>query len=183
MSQNGPMSEPVHWLVLVYRVPSEPSRLRATIWRRLKGLGALYLQNSVATLPASSAAERALRTLRKEVLDMGGTASVLSSDVIAGANDVVAAYNAARDDEYEEILDKCEDFKKQVQKEFTENHFTYAELEENEEDLNKLRQWFRKVNTRDVLGAAQREATEAELDKCAHVLEEYAARVFREEDG
>ncbi len=40
------------WLVLVYRVPSEPTRLRATVWRRLKGLGAVYLQNSIAAFVA-----------------------------------------------------------------------------------------------------------------------------------
>ena len=41
------------WLVLIYRVPSEPSRLRSAVWRRLKSLGAIYLQNSAAALPAS----------------------------------------------------------------------------------------------------------------------------------
>ena len=153
------------------------------MWRRLKGVGALYLQNSVAALPASPAAERALRTLRKEILDMGGTSFLLNSQVVAGGADVLAAFNAARDDEYEEIIDKCEDFRTQVAKEFTENHFTYAELEENEEDLNKLRSWFGKVVQRDVLSAAQREKAEKELESCARTLEEYANRVFREEDG
>ncbi|WP_279580643.1 hypothetical protein [Fodinicola feengrottensis] len=33
------------WLLLVYKVPSEPTRLRATVWRRLKGMGAIYLQS------------------------------------------------------------------------------------------------------------------------------------------
>ncbi len=30
---------------------AEPTRLRSTVWRRLKALGAVYLQNSVAALP------------------------------------------------------------------------------------------------------------------------------------
>ena len=63
-------AEGTTWLVLIYRIPSEPTRLRATVWRRLKGLGAVYLQNSVATLPAGSASERALRKLRREILDI-----------------------------------------------------------------------------------------------------------------
>ncbi|MER6526146.1 Chromate resistance protein ChrB [Streptomyces sp. NPDC001508] len=176
------MNEAPEWLVLIYRVPPEPSRLRAAVWRRLKGLGALYLQNSVAALPTSPAAERALRSLRKDILDMGGTASLLSSRVIAGASDVVAAFNATRDDEYEEIIDKCDDFRAQVKKEYEANHFTYAELEENEEDLHKLQKWFAKVVDRDVLGAAQRNAAEEELKSCVQVLEDYANRVFREED-
>jgi hypothetical protein len=38
-------AEPSGWLVLIYRVPSEPTRLRSTVWRRIKSLGAIYLQN------------------------------------------------------------------------------------------------------------------------------------------
>ena len=49
------------WLVLIYRVPPVPTRLRSTVWRRIKSLGAIYLQNSAAALPASVATERALR--------------------------------------------------------------------------------------------------------------------------
>src|ERR1017187_10084501 len=98
------------WLLLVYRVPSEPSRLRAAVWRRLKSLGAIYLQNSAAALPASVGAERALRKLRSEIIDMSGTAMLLSCTVLAGESEVLAAFQAARDDEYAEIADKCEDF-------------------------------------------------------------------------
>src|SRR6516164_5540576 len=58
------------WLLLIYRVPPEPTRLRSTVWRRIKSLGAIYLQNSVAALPASPTAERSLRKLRREILDM-----------------------------------------------------------------------------------------------------------------
>ena len=67
------------WLLLVYRVPSEPTRLRSAVWRRLKSLGAIYLQNSAAALPAGLGAERALRKLRSEILDMGGSTSFSSS--------------------------------------------------------------------------------------------------------
>ena len=133
------------WLLLIYRVPSEPTRLRAAVWRRLKSLGAIYLQNSAAALPASVTAERALRKLRSEILDMSGTAVLLSCAVLAGEQEVMAAFQAARDDEYEEIVDKCEDFLGQVRKEYVAEHFTYAELEENEVDLVKLRNWLAKV--------------------------------------
>src|ERR1700756_1441435 len=92
------------WLLLIYRVPPEPTRLRSQVWRRIKSLGAIYLQNSVAALPASVANERALRKLRREILDMSGTAVLLSSRVLAGESDVRNTFQAARDDEYEEIV-------------------------------------------------------------------------------
>jgi hypothetical protein len=169
------------WLLLIYRVPPEPTRLRSTVWRRIKSLGAIYLQNSVAALPASPAAERSLRKLRREILDMSGTAVLLSCAVLAGEAEVRGAFQAARNDEYEEIVDKCEDFLRQVQKEYDENHFTYAELEENEVDLVKLKNWLAKIIDRDVFGADGRAATERAVEACEQVLEAYAARVYAEE--
>ncbi|MGH3259201.1 MAG: Chromate resistance protein ChrB [Streptosporangiaceae bacterium] len=170
-----------NWLLLVYRVPPEPTRLRSTVWRRIKSLGAIYLQNSAAALPASAASERALRKLRREILDMSGTAVLLSCEVLAGESDVHDAFQAARNDEYEEIVDRCEDFLQQVKKEYADSHFTYAELEENEVDLVKLRNWFAKVRERDAFDADGRNAAEKALEACAESLEAYAARVYAEE--
>ena len=169
------------WLLLIYRVPPEPTRLRSGVWRRIKSLGAIYLQNSVAALPVSAANERALRKLRREIADMSGTAMLMSCSVLAGEAEVRAMFQAARNDEYGEIVDKCEDFLRQVQKEYDENHFTYAELEENEVDLVKLKNWFAKIIERDVFGASGRAACEQSLDKCEQSLEAYAARVYAEE--
>ena len=169
------------WLLLVYRVPSEPTRLRAAVWRQLKRLGAIYLQNSAAALPASVSAERALRKLRSEILNMSGTAVLLSCAVLAGEQEIKAAFQAARDEEYAEIVDKCEDFLGQVRKEYVAEHFTYAELEENEVDLVKLKNWLGRVTDRDVFGASGRIATETAIVGCEQSLEEYAARVYAEE--
>jgi hypothetical protein len=173
--------EDAGWLVLIYRVPPEPTRLRSTVWRRIKSLGAIYLQNSAAALPATAAAERALRKLRREIIDMSGTAVLLSCSVLAGESDVRNAFQAARNDEYEEIVDRCEDFLQQVKKEYAANHFTYAELEENEVDLVKLRNWFARVRERDVFDADGRQAVETAIDECEQSLEAYAARVYAEE--
>ncbi|HEX7659085.1 MAG TPA: Chromate resistance protein ChrB [Pseudonocardiaceae bacterium] len=172
------------WLLLIYRIPPEPTRLRAAAWRRLKGLGAVYVQNSVAALPADAGAERALRKLRHEIVEMGGTAVLLSSHPLVGGQEVLALFQAARDDEYGEIVDKCQDFLAEIDKETTAEHFTYAELEENEEDLTKLRNWFAKVTERDVFGAPGRAATIEAIGRCEQVLERFAARVYAEDaDG
>jgi DNA-binding transcriptional regulator PaaX len=169
------------WLLLVYRIPSEPTRLRAAVWRRIKSLGAIYLQNSVAALPAGNAAERSLRMLRNEILEMSGSAMLLSCTVLAGESEIRSAFTAARNDEYEEIVDKCHDFLAEVAKEYTENHFSYAELEENEVDLVKLRNWLQRVRERDVFVAAGLQAALSSLAECEEKLEAYAARVYAEE--
>jgi hypothetical protein len=172
---------PDRWLVLVYRIPSEPTRLRAGVWRKLKGLGSIYIQNSVAVLPASKAGERSLRTLRAEIEAMGGAAILFDASPLAGEAQLVEQYNAARDDEYEEIVDRCEDFLGQIKKEYDGAHFTYAELEENDIDLAKLRAWLERIEKRDVLGASRQAETHDAIERCATALEEYAARVYDEE--
>jgi hypothetical protein len=169
------------WHVLVYRIPSEPTRLRATVWRRLKGLGAIYLQNSVAALPANANSERALRKLRHEITEMSGTAVLMLSTVLVGESTVLSVYQEARADEYEEILDRCRDFIAGLEKEYAANHFTYAELEENEVDLTKLQSWFDKIVARDEFSAPGRDAAQDSIAGCSQALEAYAARVYAEE--
>ena len=168
--------------MLIYRVPPEPTRLRSTVWRRIKSLGAIYLQNSAAALPATAATERALRKLRREIIDMSGTAVLLSlrrcwraspmcvtSSRRPGTTSTRRSWTAARTSS-----SRCK-------KEYTANHFTYAELEENEVDLVKLRNWFAKVRDRDVFDADGRQAAEKAIDECEQSLEAYAARVYAEE--
>ncbi|MET4705278.1 Chromate resistance protein ChrB [Frigoribacterium sp. UYMn621] len=169
------------WYVLIYRIPSEPTRLRATAWRRLKALGAVYLQNSVAALPASPTAERALRKLQHDIVGMSGTAVLMKSSVLVGESNVLAIFQAARTDEYEEIIDRCTGFLAELQKEYDKQHFSYAELEENEVDHTKLVSWFAKVKARDEFVAPGRAEAEAALQECETALEEYAARVYAEE--
>lgn len=176
----GPVEGPT-WLLLIYRVPSEPTRLRATVWRRLKGLGAVYLQNSAAALPASPGNERALRRLRHDIVDMTGSAVLLRCDALVGEAEIVASFQAARDDEYEEIVDRSRDFLVQVAKEHVAEHFTYAELEENEVDLTKLRSWYDKVRERDAFDAPGRGPAVEALADCERALEGYAAEVYARE--
>jgi len=175
-----PADEGSSWLLLVYRVPSEPTRLRAAVWRRLKSLGAVYLQNSAAALPAGESAERALRRLRHEIGEMRGSAVLLSCTALVGGKDVSALFQTARDGEYEEILDKCVDFHAGLEKEYAAEHFTFGELEENEVELVKLRNWCAKVQDRDVFGAPKRQPALEALEACERALDAYAARVYLE---
>lgn len=180
-SPGGASGRPTGWLVLVYRVPSEPTRLRATVWRRLKALGAVYLQNSIAALPEDQASERALRKLRHEITEMSGSAILLESNVLVGEETILATFQQARSDEYEEIVDRCEGFLAEIGKEYERSHFTYPELEENEVDYTKLVGWLSKVRDRDRFGAPGRDEAQAALQRCQDALEQYASRVYSEE--
>jgi hypothetical protein len=114
---------------------------------------------------------------------MGGSAQLLEARALAGEADVVATFNAARDEEYTEILSRCDDFLAEIERETAAEKFTYAELEENDEDLVKLRGWLEKVRARDVLGAPLSGDAGRALERCQQALESFAERVYAAADA
>ena len=166
------------WLILIYKIPPEPSRLRAAVWRRLKAAGAIYLQNGVAALPASATNERVLRGIVHEVVGMGGAAHLVRGAVLGDEAALMAAFAEARDAEYREVLGRCCDFHAELDKERAAANLTFAELEENEEDLAKLEAWLGKIRGRDPFEAPLRAEAERAVAACREDLEVFAASVY-----
>lgn len=175
------VSDSLVWLLLIYKVPTEPSRQRATVWRRLKALGAVYLQDGIAALPDSPSGERSLRALQNEIKGFGGIGYLLRSEPVTGAAEVRTVYNRSRDDEYEEIGDRCQDFEAEIERDVRNQHLTYAELEENDEALSKLKNWLKKVQARDVLGANDAGRAAQAVARCEALLESFAQQVYEAE--
>src|SRR3546814_88829 len=137
----------IAWLLLTYKVPPEPAARRIAIWRRLKGMGAIYLQNGVCLLPKTDDHVRRLKMLENDVAEAKGESVILETVALDKGQEekVIARFKADRDDAYEEFIDKCDDFEREVAKEVDASHFTYAELEENDVDLKKLQGWLTKI--------------------------------------
>jgi uncharacterized protein Yka (UPF0111/DUF47 family) len=64
------------WVILIYKIPSQPTRLRAQIWRHLQRIGALYLQDSVSIVPATSELAENMQWIADEIHELGGEAVV-----------------------------------------------------------------------------------------------------------
>lgn len=69
---------------------------------------------------------------------------------------VVSLFNAARDDEYLELIEKCDLFLQELIDEINTEKFSFAEIEESEEELQKLNQWMKKITNRDVFTAEKK---------------------------
>jgi hypothetical protein len=172
------------WLLLTYKVPPEPSKKRVAIWRRLKGMGAVYLQSGVCLLPKTDDHVRRLKMLEHDVSGMGGEAVILETVALDGSQEekVVARFRADRDEAYRGFLDKCADFAAEIAKETAARHFTYAELEENEVDLKKLEGWLEKIRKLDFYGATLATDAQTRLRACEALLDAYAQQVFEAHD-
>ncbi len=174
----------ITWLLLTYKVPPDPSSKRIALWRKLKGLGAVYLQNGVCLLPKTDRHVRRLKMLENEILENNGSCVILETVALDNTQQerVVTRFKADRDDAYEEIIDKCDDFEAEVAKEITARHLTFAELEENEVDLKKLQGWLRRIEALDFYGAPRAEEARQRVARCEIVLDDYANRVFNAHD-
>jgi hypothetical protein len=172
------------WLLLTYKVPPEPPKKRVALWRRLKGMGAVYLQNGVCLLPKTDDHVRQLKMLENEIVSMEGESVILETVALDRLQEdkVVARFKADRDEEYREFLAKCADFEAEIAKETADNHFTYAELEENDVDLKKLQSWLEKIRKLDFYVATLALEAEQRLQACEALLDTYAQRVFEAHD-
>lgn len=168
------------WLLFTYKVPPEPAAKRIALWRKLKGMGAVYLQSGVCLLPKTDDHLRRLKVLENDVNEIGGE-SVLLETVgpdRGQVEKVISRFTADRDEAYREFIDKCAGFEAEIAKETEAEHFTYAELEENDEDLEKLKGWLTKIRKLDFYKAPLSSEADTRLQYCAELLERYAKRVF-----
>ncbi len=173
------------WLLLTYKVPPEPSKTRVAIWRRIRSLGAVYIQNGICVLPTSSEHQRQLRMVQADIEHAGGEAVIFETAAMDAKQQelIVSRFKHDRDQDYEEFLDKCADYKREVAKEVDADHYTFAELKENDEDLKKLRGWLDRIKALDFYGASARAAAEQQLAECETLLDGYANEVFEREQN
>jgi hypothetical protein len=94
------------WMLLVYRVPNEPTSARVSVWRKLKRLGAVLLHDSVWVLPATAKTREQFQWLASEVAELDGEATVWESRLSGGGDEeaLVARFADAVDGQYREIL-------------------------------------------------------------------------------
>jgi hypothetical protein len=169
------------WLVLVVRVPSEPSRHRVAVWRQLRRTGAVPLGQGCWAVPEVPAfADRIARTV--ELAGRGaGEVIVLRADgrEEADAGRLAALFTEARQEEWAEFIADCGKFDAEIDAEIAKGKFTLAELEEEDQSLERLRRWHRELAARDVFGAPGAHEAARRLRHCADRLADYTDLVFR----
>ena len=170
----------MHWLLLLVRLPAEPSRHRVAVWRELRRAGAVSVGQGVWAVPAvgvfTQAVDRAVA-----LVDRGdGEAIVLEATgrTEADAARLEALFTEAREAEWAEFLGDCAKYEAELDKEIRLQKFTLAELEEEEQSLERLRRWHRELRTRDLFGGPSAPAAEQRLKECAERLEDYTQRIF-----
>ncbi len=173
----------ISWLVFFPQTPATPSSLRVLVWRRLQQVGALNLQGGAWMLPHVKEQEQVLQTLLSEMEQQSGSGFFLEatapSEVIQA--ELIERFQGERAKEYQEFGERCQQFLAEIEKESQAQKYTFAELEENEQDLLKLTRWVRKIGQRDFFpNEASLEAQER-LTQCRQALQAFTTAVYEQE--
>src|SRR5262245_33853875 len=168
------------WRVITYRLPPEPSRHRVAVWRELRRLGAVSLQQGAWAVPDGEPFEAGFAQVVEEIKAAGGQPVVLAvADDQASVAQLEALFTAQREAEWGEFLSDCGKYEAELAGEVAKGKLTLAELDEEEESLERLRRWYRSIRARDVFGAPSASDAERRLKECADALERFAEQVYQ----
>ncbi len=165
----------VTWLVLVYHLPPGSSGLRSLVRRKLTAAGAVYLSRACAAVPAGPA-ERVMRRMRATIVGAGGSAVLLRARELCG-HEVAAAFNRARDREYDDIIARCGDAVAAIETLIAAGELRWEQLSDNDARLKQLDTRYLTAGEYDLLGARKAQQVASDLARYRSVLDEYARRL------
>ncbi|TME40384.1 MAG: hypothetical protein E6I57_05535 [Chloroflexi bacterium] len=165
------------WLLLIYTVPTTPSRTRAFVWREIRRAGALLVRDGVAALPAGAEAERWVRETSRRIDGAGGTATIVMAKLKpSDERRIVAAFQKEREREYSEIVASCEALLLHLEREREHAVFTFEEFQELENDLEKIRRWYAMARSRDHFSTSTAKRAASAISDCEKRIAAYAER-------
>jgi hypothetical protein len=149
------------------------------VWRQLKKLGSVNYQ-STWVLPYSNERIEEIKRLADEIESYKGESLLLEGKSLDKKQEerIYKAFADSRNEEYQEIIEKCQDYFKEIAFEIERKNFIFAEVEENEEELEKLKQWLKKVEKRDLVGAPLKKAAVEKIKTCEKMFDDFAKKVF-----
>jgi hypothetical protein len=150
------------WVLLVYRLPREPSRHRVAVWRKLRDLGALYLQDGVAALPEDAVTREQLEWLQLRVREAGGEATLWEArpGTLAEEAELVGTFRSSREKAYKAIIAEAERLRRKAQMGGGQTLLEQLGKLEREYRVERRRDYFRSP-LRGEAAAALRAAREA----------------------
>jgi hypothetical protein len=170
----------VSWQVITYRLAADPSRHRVAIWRELRRLGAVPLQQGTWAVPQGERFDAGLAQVIEQIDKAGGQPVVLAvADDEASNGKLEALFTAQREAEWAEFVSDCGKYEAELAGEVAKGKLTLAELDEEEESLERLRRWYRAIRGRDLFGAPGAATAEQRLKDVAEALERFADQVYQ----
>lgn len=172
-----------NWLLVAISTASAPSSLRVYVWRKLRELGGLYLQQQVCAVPRRPATEAAVARVTGRVTADGGESTVLRITVAdpGEQRSLVQRLNAEREDEYHEFLSRILELHVELETERSLGRATFTEVDESRADLERFQRWLARIRERDWFHAPSGPDAEEAVTRAAGLLDAFEAEAVEAE--
>jgi hypothetical protein len=167
------------WKILTYHLPKDPSRHRVAVWRELRRLGAVTLRQGRWALPSGEGFDDGLTKVVAIIEEGQGEPVVLQlAEDDPGIAWLEALFTKQREAEWVEFLADCDKYEAELLDEVAKAKLTLAELDEEEQSMERLRRWYRVIRARDLFGAPSAPEAQRRLKECADSLDRFATQVY-----
>ncbi len=166
-------------IVLSYSLPTKPSKARLHVWRQLKKIGAVNVE-SMWVVPYSKDKLAELQNLVKDIERFNGTGMILQGKPAESrdAERIKAALSESSNEEFTELAGVCDKFLEEIESEIAKENFIFAEVEENEEELEKIKKWYEKILKRSVYESPLRKDVLEKIKRCDSAFDQFSRLVF-----
>jgi DNA repair ATPase RecN len=115
--------------------------------------------------------------------NQGGSSKTFLANALDDATQrsILDGFHKEREQEYFELQEQCDDLLAELEKETQRRNFSFAEYEENEQDLEKLENWFKRIQQRDFSDGEMANQSAQRLEECRQALQTFANAVFDNE--
>ncbi len=170
-----------NWLLLLTQLPASASTTRVALWRKLRAAGATSVEHGAWMLPVTNEHRELMKSLLVMVQSHDGSATLFEATALDGDDAMEARFSADRAREYQEFATRAQGLLDEVAKEIAASKFTYAELEEVEDDLQKLETWLKRITARDFYAGEDRESALGLIADCRGSIAAFSEQVFEAE--
>ena len=100
----------IDWLFLIYKIPREPSSKRVCVWRKIKKIGALKLQDAVFALPYSERNLEKFQKIAQRITEIEGEVTIWKSCPVSEYQEeaLIKQFNENINNQYNDILQRLD---------------------------------------------------------------------------
>ena len=150
------------------------------MWRKLKGAGALYLQQSACVFPDLIAIRPELRSIRELIEAAGAQCHLLPLQRLDGreSQKLIAQFLDQTARRYTEIVSYCRtDFQKEVEFEIFRGNLTPERADQMRRNLRRVAGWVDRITKQDWFGSPLRSSAARSLQQCEMRVTNFETRV------
>lgn len=124
-----------------------------------------------------------LKKLELLIVENGGEITLLEVEKLSTKSEetILAEFNQERTLEYQEFIEESVKFLNEIENETKKGNFSFREIEENEVELRRLKNWLIKIKKRDFFHCQLQKQAITRIEECEKTFDDFTEKVYRSE--